>query len=111
MQIRLAQSKTTWAEDKALQRCNLSADPGAKTGGGIEPACSIPPVCQDLRDWPQSEKPSRQEAAKSATGCPFPFTNTNPTQFHFPLDQDTTGYLNPNHKLRVKALRPRTQAG
>ena len=42
----MAQSQTTWAEDKALQRCNLSAAPGAKTEGGIESACSIPSI------WP-----------------------------------------------------------
>ena len=83
----MAQSKITWAEDKALQRCNLSADPGAKTEGGIERACSIPPLDLSLRDWPPSEKPSRQDAAKSTTGGHLPLTNTNPPQFHFPLDQ------------------------
>ena len=38
----MTQSNPTWAEDRALQRCNLSADPGAKTEGGIERGCSIP---------------------------------------------------------------------
>ena len=83
----MAQSQRTWAEDRALQRCNLSAAPGAKTEGGIESACSIPSIWPSLRDWPESEKPSRQDAAKSATGCHPPLTNTTPPQFHFPLDQ------------------------
>ena len=88
MKIDLAQSNATWAEDMALQRCNLSADPGAKTGNGIKPLSLIPPVFPTLRDWHQSEKPSRQDAAKSATGGHLPLTNTNPPKFHLPLNQD-----------------------
>ncbi len=30
------QSQTAWAEDRATQRCDPSADPGAKTGVGVE---------------------------------------------------------------------------
>ena len=85
----MAQSPITWAEERALQRCNLSAVPAAKTEGGIASACSIPSIWPTLRDWPESEKPSRHEAAKSATGCHLPFTNTNPPQFQLPLNQDT----------------------
>jgi len=84
----MAQSQTTWAEDRALQRCNLSAAPGAKTEGGIESACSIPSIWPTLRDWPESEKPSRQDAAKSPSGCHLPLTNTNPPLFQIPLNQD-----------------------
>lgn len=86
----LAQSKTTWAEDKALQRCNLSAVPGAKTEGGIESECSIPSLGPTLRDWPESAKPSRQDAEKSATGGHSQLTNTNPSKLRFPLNQNTS---------------------
>lgn len=89
MPFTVPQSNRTWAEERALQRCNLSADPGAKTGSGIKRSCSIPPVSKTLRDWHQSEKPSRQEAAKSATGCHLQLTNTNLPEFHLPLNQDT----------------------
>jgi hypothetical protein len=51
MTIGLAQSNPAWVEDTALLRSNRSADPGAKTGGGIKPRCSIPPVSPSLRDW------------------------------------------------------------
>ncbi len=106
----MAQSKTPWAEDKALQWCNLSTVPGAKTEGGIERACSIPPLGLSLRDWPQSEKPSRQDAAKSTTGCHLPFTNTNPPQFHFPLDQHrpcSQACPTLTHKLQDQAVKHR----
>jgi hypothetical protein len=86
----LAQSNAAWAEDTALLRSNRSADPGAKTGGGIKRLRSIPPVSKALRDWHHSEKPSRQDAAKSPTGGHLQLTNTNPSRFRFPLNQDTT---------------------
>ncbi len=88
MTSRMAQSNATWAEDTALLRSTRSAAPGAKTGGGIKPLPLIPPVSKTLRDWHQSEKPSRQDAAKSATGGHLPLTNTNTPKFHLPLNQD-----------------------
>ena len=90
MTIGLAQSKTTWAEDTALLRSNRSAVPGAKTEGGIESVHSIPPLSPTLRDWPECAKPSRQDAVKSATACHLPLTNTNPPQFHLPLNQNSS---------------------
>jgi len=89
MRSGLAQSKTTWAEDTALQRCNRSAVPGAKTGSRFALGRAIRPVRIPFRDWPQSEKPSRQDAAKSATGGHLPLTNTNPPKFRFPLNQNS----------------------
>ena len=85
----LGESKTTWAEDKALPRGNLSAVPGAKTGSRIALGRAIRPVRTPFRDWSESEKPSRQDAAKSPTGGLLPFTNANSPQFHFPLNQHT----------------------
>ena len=93
----LAQSNAAWAEDTALLRSNRSADPGAKTGGGIKPCCSIPPVSPSLRDWQKSEKPSRQEAAKSPTGSHLQLTNANPPEFQFPLNQDIPEKAVPPH--------------
>ncbi len=89
MRSGLAQSKTTWAEDTALLRSNRSAVPGAKTEDGIESEDSIPSLGSPLRDWPESAKPSRQDAVKSATGGHLQFTNTNPSKFRFPLNQNT----------------------
>lgn len=65
----------------------LNAIPGAKTGRRIALGCAIRPVRTTFRDWPESEKPSRQDAAKSSTGGLLSFTNANSPQFHFPLNQ------------------------
>jgi hypothetical protein len=81
MKIRLRKSTATWAEDTALQRRNRSAAPRAKTGSGIKPLDLIPPVSNCFRDWHESERPSRQDAAKSPIGCQFPMADTNPLEF------------------------------
>lgn len=95
MTIAVPQSTLAWAEDTAMQRCNRSADPGAKTEDGIGAHAPIPPLRFPLRDWQESEKPSRQDAAKSPTGGHFPLTNANPPKFQFPLNQHTPVFLIP----------------
>lgn len=69
MQNDALQPRTTWAEDRATQRCDPSAVPGAKTGAGAR-SCLVPlpfdPNSQStksLRDWQQSDKPSWHDAA------------------------------------------------
>jgi len=59
------QQPTAWAEDKALLRSNLSADPGAEIGerGGFN-AASLP-----LRDRHQCDKPSWHDATIATVGC------------------------------------------
>ena len=59
----------TWAEDRATQRCDPSAAPGAKTGAraGLSPG----PAPSLLRDWHESDKPSRQECRDRVAGCHF----------------------------------------
>src|SRR5690606_32597563 len=42
-----------------------------------------------LRDWRQSDKPSRHDAAIRLAGCPHPFANAQQLKFQFPLNQDT----------------------
>ena len=59
-----------WAEDRATQRCDPSAGPSAKTGVRAELRRSVPLLSCPLRDWPQSDKPSRHDAATRRTGCP-----------------------------------------
>jgi len=89
MAIDLLQLTMTWAEDRALLRSNPSADPGAKTG---DRADSVRPRLSSscLRDWQQSEKPSRQDAAKSLTGCHALVTNDKRPTFQFTVNQHTT---------------------
>jgi transposase InsO family protein len=53
------QPAMAWAEDRATQRCDPSADPGAEIGEGGGP-CAVP---LPLRDRHQSDKPSRHDAA------------------------------------------------
>jgi hypothetical protein len=80
------QPDSAWAEDRATQRCDPSAVPGAKTDGAARgrPVFNIP-----HRDWHQSAKPSRHEAATALAGCPSKLANTDPSTFQFPLNQDT----------------------
>lgn len=62
----------TWTEDRATQRCDPSAGPGAKTGVRAELRRSVPLLSCPLRDWPPSDKPSRHDAATLRTRCPAP---------------------------------------
>jgi hypothetical protein len=57
------QRSMTWAEDRATQRCDPSAVPGAKTGARAEPRCSALLPFFPLRDWHRRAKPSRHDAA------------------------------------------------
>lgn len=85
-----AQSKSNRAEDRAPQRCDPSADPVAKTEEWSA-ACQTAVFSSPLRDWRESEKPSRHDAAKSSTGCPPQLANTNRLKVQFPLNQDSPG--------------------
>jgi hypothetical protein len=83
-------SEMAWAEDRATQRCDPSADPGANTEGravrSLRAAAARPST---LRDWHQSAKPSRHDAATFPAGCPLQHANTNQQEFQFPLNQDS----------------------
>ncbi len=85
------QPEMAWAEDRATQRCDPSADPGAKTEGRA--ACNFAPAAarpSTLRDWHESDKPSRQDAATSPAGRRLRLANTERQEFQFPLDQHMT---------------------
>ncbi len=84
------QRPMAWAEDRATQRCDPSADPGAKTGAGIGPSGLIPlSPSQPLRTWHQRAKPWRHDAATIPAGCPFLLANANRSKFQFTVNQDT----------------------
>jgi hypothetical protein len=85
------QPRTAWAEDRALLRSNPSAVPGAKTEGRAACQNRLPIfLTPPLRDWRQSDKPSRKDAATRMAGCPQQFANTNRLKFQFTVNQDTT---------------------
>ena len=91
MRRRAAEWLLTWAEDRATQRCDPSADPGAETGDGAWHSLRpLSPLARCLQDQHQSAKPSRHEAAKSSTRRPSQLANANRPKFQFPLNQDTT---------------------
>ena len=85
------QPTMTWAEDRATQRCDPSAVPGAKTEGRavhrINPWTAQPSF---LRDWHQSDKPSQQDAAIPSTRCHSTVANLKLAKFQFTVNQDTT---------------------
>ncbi len=80
------QPTMTWAEDRATQRCDPSADSGAETGVGIGLHRPVPSLA--LRDWHQSDKPSQQDAAILQAGCPLQLANHRPPRFQFTVNQD-----------------------
>ena len=71
-----------------MLKSNPSADPGAKIGDGA--AHRRPsPFFYPLRDWHQSAKPSRPDAAILPTGCRLHAANASRPEFQFPLNQNT----------------------
>ena len=79
------QPESAWAEDRALLRSNPSAVPGAKTDGA---AGSRPVLRIIYRDWHQSDKPSRHDAATPSQGRTSQLANASRSTFQFPLNQD-----------------------
>ena len=79
---------TAWTEDRATQRCDPSAAPGAETGAGAKPCFA--PLHPSLRDRHESDKPSRQDAANCPAGCAPRFANAQPPKFQFTLNQYTS---------------------
>ena len=160
MIVATLQPMTARAEDRATQRCDPSAVPGARTGVGTAPSRAVPlpsllrlrsvsggvrgrgqraacvrretsasrrrpagfilnklPVLartagnqlgdsctkhptHPLRDWHQSDKPSRQDAATRVAGCPSLFANTSQLKFQFPLKQDKPSPVQESHRGR-----------
>jgi hypothetical protein len=85
------QSMLVWAEDRALLGSSPNADPGAKTGAGGGRDCSTPAPntrYPRLRDWHESDKPSRQDAATSGAGGPDSVTSAHWQEFQFTVNQD-----------------------
>ena len=83
------QSPSTWAEDRATQRCDPSAVPGAKTEGRAVLASGGHPISLHLRNWHQSAKPSRHDAATVLTRCPSSIANADLPKFQFTVNQDS----------------------
>jgi len=84
------QPTITWAEDRATQRCDPSADSGAETGVGIGLRRPVPLPSHALRDWHESDKPSRQDAVILPTRCRHQPANLKPSRFQFAVNQDTS---------------------
>ena len=82
------QPTMTWAEDRATQRCDPSADSGAETGVGIGLRRPVPLPSHALRDWHESDKPSRQDAVTLPTRCRHQLANLKPSRFQFAVNQD-----------------------
>jgi hypothetical protein len=86
------QRKTAWAEDRATVRTDPSADPGAKTEErAVGAPCSAARL--PLRDWRQSDKPSRPEAVTRRQDAAFQLANALRAKFQFTVNQDTCFFL------------------
>ncbi len=79
-----------------MLRSNPSADPGAKIEGRAafvkHDAAHLP-----LRDWHESENPSRPEAAIHRQDAVLSPANTKRSQFQFTVNQDSTGSSHETH--------------
>ena len=82
------QRETAWAEDRATQRCDPSAVPGAKTEERAV-VLNESAVRLALRDWHQSVKPSRQDAATITHDAHSQLANADRKKFQFTLNQDS----------------------
>ena len=97
------QPTMTWAEDRATQRCDPSAAPGAKIEGRAlffqKDAAHLL-----LRDWHQSEKPSRPEAVILPTRCRPLLANLKPSRFQFTVNQDISyfyGFVKVSFRIQL----------
>ena len=77
---------TAWT-DRATQRCDPSAAPGAETEVRADAVRSAARTYQPLRDRHESDKPSRQDAATRPAGCASRFANARRPKFQFTLNQ------------------------
>jgi hypothetical protein len=81
--------QTTWTEDRATQRCDPSAAPGAETGAEARCDLRLAPISPPLRDRHQSDKPSWQDATIFFPGCVSPLANAPWPKFQFTVNQYT----------------------
>lgn len=91
-------STSARTEDTALLKSNRSAVPGAKTEERAVGNHAAARPSSPLRDWPQSDKLSRHDAATVLTGCPSPVANAHWLKFQFTVNQDTI--VLPVHNLK-----------
>lgn len=79
------QRHTTWAEDRALQRCNPSTIPGVGVKTGPD---DLRPSRTPTSHQHQSEKPGWHDANLFPAGRPLPLANADRPEFQLTLNQD-----------------------
>ena len=103
MMCRELQRTMTWAEDRALQRCNPSAVPevGVKIGTAQVRWNLGRPDRSHTSHQHQSEKPLWQDATVFPHGRPLPLANADRSKFQFTLNQDNGTILACSHRARA----------
>ena len=88
MICRALQPQLTWAEDRALQRCNPSAAPGVgvKTGPDV-----LRPGRFTTSHQHQSAKPVWHDARLQPAGSLLQLAIADQSEFQFTLNQDSMG--------------------
>ena len=84
-----AQSRSTWAEDTALQRCTRSAVPGVGAVGRVgvfSGSAPSPPFSFNIKA-PNLRGTTPRPFDRMS---PLQFTNADRSEFQFPLNQDTS---------------------
>jgi len=84
------QPQMTWAEDRALQRCNPSAVPGVGVKTGSDHL--VRPGHHHTSQQHDSAKPEWHDATLFPAGRPLPRANANRSEFQFTLNQDTNSW-------------------
>ena len=87
MRSRTRPSLSTWAEDRALQRCNPSAVPGAETEARV---VARPPGFLGFGISTPATNLRGTTPRRFDRMSPPQLTNTDQPEFQFPLNQDTS---------------------
>ena len=81
----MAESQSTWAEDRAPVRTDPSAVPGVGVKTGPD---RFRPGRFHASHQHEREKPVWQDAGLSPAGCLLTLANADQLEFQFPLNQD-----------------------
>ena len=84
---------TTWTEDRATQRCDPSAVPGAETGAEAKLNLRLAPLPSPLRDRHQSDKPSWHGCYEILRRMRLQIANLRGPKFQFTANQYKTSKL------------------
>ena len=79
--------QTTWTEDRATQRCDPSAVPGAETGAEAKPQLRLAPLLHRSGIGTKAINLRGMDATKLFAGCASALRNSRGPEFQFTANQ------------------------